>query len=303
MNAQNSTPSLEEFDGWYNIPDQYHDGIPVLRTQQTVPDFGFEELLSVYKAASKWFSKLIPARSGEPFDPLAESEFVPRGDPRDRTLDIDHVDFRHLSIEHLRRIQNEFLRDHPLWRVVLIADDPACSIVVYPDAIRFGNRPQGADQNAALRELATQALALREARQRPRRKYVVQLQRMLPAGVRAIGSQPFLVCGVLDNCEREYDRLTVALLLRGSDEDAYVMEGPDTADDQFLWRSSAYGVNERGAMISTISIPETAVFCLTPWLPPADYRGQLSIVERKTGTRHIYELRDQDIIRTIGVTQ
>lgn len=55
-----------------------------------------------------------------------------------------------------------------------------------------------------------------------------------------------------------------------------------------------------GAIDSYIEIPETTPFCLVPWLPPADYRGPLTIVERATGKRHPYKLRSEDIIRMPG---
>ncbi len=294
----NSTPSVEEFAGWYNIPDQYEDGTPVLRTVDRPPDFGFDELLEVYRAAEEWFAQLVPASSDDPFDPLAETDFVPRSDPRDRTLDVDHVDFGRLNMTVLRRVQQEFLGRYPLWRVIFIADDPSCSIVIYPDAIRFGNRPVDVDPNEALRELVPRALALREARQRPRREHISHIQRLLPDAVRAIGDRPFLVCGVLDNYEGDDSRLTICLLIRGSDRDAVDLKGPAGADKYFLWRSSAFGVNADGAMISDIGVPETAAFCLVPWLPPADYRGPLTIVERATGKRHAYELKSENIIRT-----
>jgi hypothetical protein len=300
LSDSNPTPSVEEFAGWYNLPDQYEDGIPVLRTVDRLPAFGFDELLEVYKAAEEWFAHLVPASSNEPFDPLAETDFVPRSDPRDRTLDVDHVDFGALSMIMLHRVQQEFLGRYPLWRVIFVADDPSCSIVIYPNAIRFGNQPVDVDPDEALRGLVSRALALREARQRPRREHIAHMQRLLPHGVRAIGDRPFLVCGVLDNYEGDYSRLTICLLIRGSDRDAVDLVGPAGAGDDFLWRSSRFGVNVEGTMISHIGVPETAPFCLVPWLPPAEYRGPLTIVEQSTGKRHTYELKSEDIIRTTG---
>jgi hypothetical protein len=51
-------------------------------------------------------------------------------------------------------------------------------------------------------------------------------------------------------------------------------------------------------MICEGSVPETAAFCLVLWLPPADYRGPLTIVEQATGDRHTYELKSESIVRT-----
>ncbi|MGD9721837.1 MAG: hypothetical protein AB7O59_11045 [Pirellulales bacterium] len=292
-----ATPSLEEFEGWYNIAEERDDGLPVLRSIEPVPEFEHAEFFDLYLDTAKWFGQLASRPADAPFDPLDGPTFFVRSDADDRTLGVD-ADFRLLTVEMSRRIQNEFLGRYPLWRVVVVGEQPSCSIVIYPSAIRFGNRPAGVNPEIALSELVRQNLALRELRERPKRKYIAQLQRLLPGGVRAIGDAPFLVCGVLDNYEGDYDRLTVALLLRGSDGHTFVMEGPDRADNDLLWTCSAFGLDDRGAMISYISVPETAAFRLVPWLPPADYRGLLTILERETGARHTFELRDEDIIRT-----
>ena len=198
----------------------------------------------------------------------------------------------------LQRIQTEFLGRYPLWRVILIAEHPSCSIVIYPSAIRFGNRPVDVDPDEALRELVPRQLALREACERPRREHIAHIRRLLPDAVRAIGDRPFLVCGVLDNYGGDYSRLTICLLIRGSEGDAVDVEGPAGAGKDLLWTSSFFGVDGNGAMISYIDVPETAPFCLVLWLPPADYRGPLTIIERATGKRHTYELKSETIIRT-----
>ena len=160
---EDNRPSAEEFLGWYNIPDQYDDGLPILCSVEDVPPFDMDEAADVYFAADEWFPQLLPAAADAPVDPLAETEFVPRGYPGDRSLDIDHVDFARLSMAVLQRIQREFLGRYPLWRVFLIADEPTYTIVVYPDAIRFGNRPLGVDPDEALRACVEGAIAAQSA--------------------------------------------------------------------------------------------------------------------------------------------
>lgn len=292
-------PSIEEFPFGYNIPDQYGDRVPVWRSVDRVPEFGFPELWEVYQAAKKWFAEAVPAppRSAS-FDPLAEDMFVPRDETDDRTLSIDNVDFSRLNSRLLRRIQDEFLGRYPLWRVHLVGEDPSTGIVIYPTVIRFGNRPADVDPDEALRELVPHALALREARVRPRREQADYLRRRLPDAVRAIGDWPFLIFGVLDHSDGNYSRLTVCLLIRGADRDAIVVDAPAGCGDDFLWRASPVGVNAEGIMICHGPLPESTPYCLVLWLPPANYRGPLSIVERESGKRHTYELKSENITRT-----
>jgi hypothetical protein len=293
----NLTPSVEEFVGWYNLEADRDDGFPVLRSVESVPAFEHAEFFSLHFEAAKWFSRLVEARANVPFDPLLDPPFFVRSDADDRTLDVD-ADFRYLNISLLRRIQTEFLGRHPLWRVILVGEHPSCSVVIYPSAIRFGNRPVDADPDEALRELVPQNLALKEERERPRRQHIALIQRLLPDGVRTIGDRPFLVCGVLDNYEGDYSRLTICLLIRGSNTDAVDVQGPSEAPKDFMWTSSAFGVNAEGAIISHIEVPENSPFCLVPWLPPADYRGSLAIVEQATNTSYAYELKSESITQT-----
>ena len=229
----NLTPSVEEFVGWYNIQGDYGDGHPVLRSVEPMPDFEHAEFFHLYPKAEKWFSQLVTARPNVPFDPLLAPPFFVRSDADDRTLDVD-ADFSYLTVPLLRRIQKEFLGRYPLWRVILIAEHPSCSIVIYPTAIRFGNRPVDVDPDEALRELVPRQFALREARERPRRVQITYLRRQLPDAVRAIGDRPYLVFSVLDNYMGDYSRLTVCLLVRGTDRDAVDLEGPAGTGKEFL---------------------------------------------------------------------
>jgi hypothetical protein len=293
----NLTPSLEEFTGWYNIQGDYGDGHPVLRSADPMPEFEHAEFFHLYPKAAKWFDQLVTARPNVPFDPLLDPPFFVRSDADDRTLDVD-ADFSYLSVPLLRRIQKEFLGRYPLWRVILIAEHPSRSIVIYPNAIRFGNQPADVDPGKALRELVPEELALRAAAERPRREHISQIQRLLPDAVQAIGQRPFLVGGVLDNYEGDCSRLTICLLIRGADDDAIGVDGPPGSPNSFLSYSSAFGVDAKGAIISYIHVPKTATFCLVPWLPPADYRGPLTLIERATGKRHTYELKSEDITHT-----
>jgi len=290
-------PSVEEFAGWYNLGYERDDGLPVLQSGDRVPEFEHAEFFDLYIAENRWFEQLAPTPGQKPFDPLADSPFFLRSSADDRTLAVD-ADLDYLSVDLVRRIQQELLSRYPLWRVVLGLEHPSCGIVIYPNAIRYGNLPLGVDPYEALRKLMPRAAALREKRLRPLRAQLAFLQQQLPGAVKAIGHRPFLIAGVLDNCVGDYRRLALFILIRGADDDAVDVEGPAGTNNDFLWTSSAFGVNAEGTIISHIEVPESAPFCVGVWLPPADYRGPLSVVERASGKRHSYEVKSADIIRT-----
>ena len=119
-------PSLDEFQGWYNLGYKRPDGLPVLHSQKRVPEFEHAEFFELYVAENQWFEQLVPTSALKPFDPLAEPPIFVKSDADDRTLDVcPNVDY--LTVELIRRIQKEFLGKYPLWRVVLAVDDPACA--------------------------------------------------------------------------------------------------------------------------------------------------------------------------------
>ena len=295
--AEKRHPSAEEFNGRYNLGYTRPDGQPVLQSQKQVPEFEHAEFLDLYIAENPWFEQLVPASALKPFDPIADPPMFVVSDADDRTLTIC-ADFDYLTVDLLRRIQQEFLGRHPLWRVIVAADHPSCTIVIYPDAIRFGNSPVGVEPEPALRELVSRAVALREARQRPERDQLAFLRQRLPDALRTIGSRQFFVAGVLDNNKGDYNWLSIFLLIRGADHRAIAIEGPAEVDNDFLWTGGAFGVDSHGTIISDSSIPESASSCIALWYPRADYRGPLTIVEQETGRRHPYELKSENITPT-----
>jgi hypothetical protein len=292
--GSNRYPSIDEFNGFYNIPDQYDNIGLVLRSDDDLPEFGFPELWKVYSAAVKWFAKAFPLPQPQPaFVPVHEEIFLPVCESDDRHLLIEHVDYDRLTVRLLLRMQEEFLGRFPLWRFQLQGWDAESNILVYPTAIRFGNQPVETDPEEALRTLVPHGRALRDAWLRPQRALVAFLRQQLPGAVRAIGDRPFLIVGVLDNFAGNYSRLTICLLMRGADRSAVDMEGPAGSDDEFLSTADTYYVNAEGTLVC--DSPEEPAFCVRLWLPPADYRGPLTLIEAATGRRHIYELKSEAI--------
>jgi hypothetical protein len=288
-------PSVDEFRGWYNLGYDREDGWPVLNSSEPMLPFESCEVHHFYIAECGWFDELVPAAARLPFDPLDDPPIFLRGDADDRTVAVD-ADFRYVTLDLVQRIQKDFLKRHPLRRVILIAEESTASIVIYPRAVRFGNWPLDADAEEALRAVARRAIAAREKRLRPARVQLAHLESRLPDAVQAIGEEPFQVVCVLDCNRRDYSRLTIFILVRGPDDDIIDVDGPPGSDDSFLINGSAYGVDAQGRIISAIAVPESAPFCVCWRCPPADYRGPLTITNRETGVQYTYEVKSENII-------
>ncbi|HEY2894523.1 MAG TPA: hypothetical protein VGJ16_09935, partial [Pirellulales bacterium] len=252
----------------------------------------------LYLQERDWFEKeLVRDIETDASDPLAAPPIFVRSDADDRTLEL-HPDFRYLTVNILRRIQREFLKRQPLWRVMLIGDHRSCGIVVYPTVIRFGNLPRETDWHEGLGRVAAHAVALAEERMKPQRGEVAFLQELLPGVINRIGSQHFQLIGVRNPALLASSRLAVFVLFKGTSSDDYELDGPLGCSNDFLATSISYGVNAEGKIVSQINIPQTAAFHVRQCLPPADYRGPLAIVDERTGERHTIEIREDDIVRT-----
>ncbi|MGQ0636859.1 MAG: hypothetical protein ACT4QC_19805 [Planctomycetaceae bacterium] len=293
-------PSFAEFDGWYNPGCEYDDGVGVLQSRKRMQRFRLGEICGIYEAANRWFEKLVPKSQRRQFDPLEGPPYFPVFQADDRSLIVES-NGEYVTVDRLQRIQKELLGRYPLWRVFLYMEDRLNSVMIYPEAIRYANYPLDVDPDGALRKLVRRGAVLREKRERPRRAEISFLEQRLPGAIRAIGKRRFVVIGVLDNVLDKYPvlgrRLSVFVLVRGAKYYWLHAEGPPGVKDNFLACDSDYGVNAEGAVISYITVPKSAPFHVNVWLPPADFRGPLTISDRKTGERVIFEVKSKDIVR------
>ncbi|HEY4312185.1 MAG TPA: hypothetical protein VGN12_22245 [Pirellulales bacterium] len=292
LSEEQRFPSLEEFQGWYNLGYERPGGIPVLNSQEGVPEFEHGEFFHLYVAENPWFQKLVQQSQLKPFDPIADPPMFVHSSADDRTLEV-YPDFDYVTEDLIRRIQREFLGRHPFWRVVLVAYAPSCSIVIYPEVVRFGGLPLGVNPSDALRELLPRAITAQEAMLRPTRAQVEFLRQRLPHALDMIRNQPFVVVGVLQS--KTEDDVRLFLMLRGADDDCLEVHDPTDAFAGVLPSSGRFGIDENGTIISYISIPDSATFCIKIWHPPVDYRGPLTITNRKTGESYVYQLKSEDI--------
>jgi hypothetical protein len=252
-------------------------------------------MVAVSKETEKWFGQNLSAPQGAAdFDPLHQ-EFMVRPGTDDRTLLVDMPDFGLLNEGLLHRLQKEMLGKHPWWRIALVGENEATSVMVYPEVIRVGNRPATSNVDQALHELDSEVRTLRRKRLEPKRREIEYLRRKIPAAIQQIGNKPFQVIGISDEYQGDRSRMTIYLLLKGTDRDVISVEGPE--GPSHIWRSSAFGLDAKGKIMSNIGVPETAAFCIVPWLPPSDYRGPVTMVETETGAQHVYEIKSEDIAR------
>lgn len=286
-------PSAEEFLGYYNVPDDATDNTPVLRSAARVPDWSFDEMSAVCKETEQWFSQNLAASENTGrFDPVREALSV-RGGTDDRTLLVDIPDVRLLNEGLLHRLQMELLRKHSFWRIALVAEDAKTSVMVYPEVIRVGNRPATTNIDQALYEMDLEVRKLKQVRLDPKRRETEYLRRKIPEAIRQIGDKPFQVVGIIDEYHGDRSRGTIYLLLNGTDYNAISVEGPEGPDH--IWKGSAYGLSATGEIISESRIPETAAFCVVPWLPPSDYRGPVTLIEHAMGVQYVLEIKSESI--------
>ncbi len=297
LDDEKRRPSVEEFNGWYNIRHEYGDGLPILKTTDDIPDFESGEFYRLFLDEDEWFKQLVTAPAGVDYDPVDDPPIFVRNDADDRTLAID-AQFERLTPAILRRVQNEFLGRHPLWRVVFVAEVPSLSIVVYPDAIRFGNSSSEVDPERALHEIIQRQVELREKRLQPQRAQMAIIKRALPDAIQAIGNSPFCVACVIDNYLGDYRRLTMCVMAHGEHRYLFDVDNPPGTGSDFMQAVGHYDVNRDGKIIPEVPFQETPPFCFVLRLPPAEYRGPLTIRNSHTGASSVFELNSASIMRT-----
>jgi hypothetical protein len=284
-------PSAVEFAGSYNLSaEDAPEDTAALRTVEDLPPLSFDEIWEFRTEAVEWFAQSVPSRT----DPLEEELFV-RDGTRDRTLYVDVPDFGVLNSEMLHRLQVELLEKRSAWRVALVGESEATSILVYPQAIRVGREPITADVDAAIRGVNQELQQAREVRLGPRRRKLAHLKKLLPTLVRAIGTKPFQVAGVFDRSGSDHSRLGIYLFFPGNDSQAFYVRGPGGREQ--IWVGSAFAIDSQGTIISEIKIPNSTSYCLVPWLPPHGFQGTVKIIARATGEETPYEVKTADIIR------
>ncbi len=286
-------PSLDEFNGWYNLGYERPDGIRVLHSRKDVPEFEHGEFYHMYLEESAWFEQLLPESALKPYDPADDPPIFVRSDADDRTLEI-YPDFDYVTLDLIRRIQTEFLGRRAFWRVMLMAYNSACTIVIYPEAVRFGNLPLCVPPEEAIREILPGALKAQEALLSPSRPLVNFLRSRLPDAVREIGDRLCLVMGVLDNNAGDYDRLALLLLARGARRYSLRIKGTPRSRKGLISTGTSFNVDPDGRFIKDDRNSDPA-FKVTVWHPRADFRGPLTITDRETGESSVFELTSECI--------
>lgn len=290
---ENRYPS-EEFRCWYNLGYDRFDGFPVVHSRKRVPDFEHCEFWEFYPIAARWFEQLVPESDRKLLDPLALPPFYVISDADDRTLCVV-ADLDFVTHDTIRRIQTDFLKQYPLWRVFLCLADYCC-VVVYPDAVRYGNAPLDVDPDLGLAEVKRRGAALWEEHLRPARAQVAFLEERLPAVLQAMGSGSLAVIGVLDRYLRDRDQLAVFVLAPVSMYRSVIKSIPRFDEDKSSL-IDIFRVDPQGRLISQYLESETALHSVQCFLLPAEYRGPLKFVLEDTGESCEFVVDDASIAR------
>lgn len=286
---ESSYPSALDFSGYFNIQDSEADeDITVLRTKEDLPPFSFDEVRHVYHDAASWLCKVLAETRKADKPLLGEEDVFVRDTTDDRTLYVDIPDFAPWNRKLLLRFQHEVVGHHPNWRVALVGDDAATTIMVYPEVVRVGTSDIDSDMDESIKHVTAELAKLREARLGPKRRRLQYLQQELPKAVSRIASRPFETVAVIAKANSTRDRTGIYLLFPGNDRRAFTVEGAGGPDE--VWTGSAFAVDSSGQIVSEVAIPSDAAFCMVPWFLPQDYCGPIFIVDQATHIRHKYNL-------------
>ncbi|MBS0207910.1 MAG: hypothetical protein JSS27_03055 [Planctomycetes bacterium] len=294
-------PSAEEFNGYYNIRDEESPSqqYPILRSTTALPVWDELEFWDVYFAAEDWSRENSPAAPKPEIDHLASPGMWVRDWSSPRTLLVDIGDHSWLTPSLLKRLQADVVKKFPLWRFSLIGEASSNVIMVYPDAIRIGNRPADADWEEALREVAASEAILREERLHPQRAHYAFLERRLPSVVNEMGDRAFVLFDLIDVGIIDYSSLTLCFLVQGAEPDAdsyFTVRSPGEMAESEFSTCRGPAVSADGKMLWNFPLDQTPAFYLNRWFLPREFRGLVTIQADATGDEFEYEVKTENIV-------
>ncbi|MGD9648022.1 MAG: hypothetical protein AB7U73_20080 [Pirellulales bacterium] len=299
-----SCPSIVEFQGYYNrrleeffddepTDAQLANAPPLLNVADPLPPWTFEEFWTTRSKLADYLQRVVPYRPAPPLpDQAGPLPFI-IDDTDDRTLRIEVPAFELFDVPLLRRIQQEFVQQHPLWRLVFFEASDETTIVVYPQAIRIAGAPLGADLPAELRKLTARARQLVNQRERTAWRQLAQARQGVAAGVMSLQHNRIALVAVVFGGFRQDPRwLTIYLLIHSSDALRLAAKAPVE-----IQGSGSYSVDAAGNILSQYGELESFPYALASFQVPSDFRGIFEAYLRDTDAKLTIDLSAVEISR------
>lgn len=281
-------PSYLEHRGMYNVnPEEYphfkqelKDTIWCIRSIRSLPLLTWSEFREICSATYQALVRYgrLPGMSEE--EAKIFYRFCVGDELMDRTVRVELPRFEVLTPEFVEALRRDVLATRPLWRIFIVAESPETVVIIYPSAVRLGTVPIDGDWKAALPDLVSKVLELREERYGPQRRQREYLRSIIPSLVRKIrDNRPQLVAAFDNHYLGDKGEVSIWLLYPGENEwfDIEIKEPKDTSVGEEI-AVKADGTFDDYYVFDPDRQP---AFWLAQKVLPSDFKGSQLVLEKR----------------------
>jgi hypothetical protein len=218
----------------------------------------------------------------------------------DRTLRVELPEARVLNATLIGRFQQEVLAKRPLWRIMIIGETLATTIMVYPNGVWFEGVSRLDNWCTELPGLVKRLLAITDKSEGPKRRQLNYLRWKIQRDLKVFTGKPFDIVSTFDNYCGNSARWSMWVICPSEESwfEIRVTEPDNVASSvTFAVRSDGFFGPEFDA--------EHPAYWLSEWVLPAGYRSTLSVekirVKRVIEKRWTIALDPSSIVRDVDL--
>jgi hypothetical protein len=298
LSMVNPFPSYLEHRGMYNInpedylgeePDNSIDTSWCVQSVKPLPPLTWSEFQKVSSAIYRALEQhgRLPGMSEQ--EAKVFYRYCVGDELTDRTARVELPRFEVLTPALIEALQRNVLSTYPLWRIFIVAESPETVVIIYPTAVRLGTVPIDGNWKAALPEIVSKVLEIRQEREGPQQRQREYLRSRIPSLVRELrDNRPQLVAAFDNHYLGDKGDVSVWLLYPGEDEwfDISIVEPKNIAVGEKI-AVKADGMFDDYYVFDPDRQP---AFRLEQWVLPPDFKGNKLVLE-KTRPGRVVEAR------------
>jgi len=282
-------PSFLEYRGYYNVnPEEhrtetydpredahnYHQSVAKL--PELTPNEHNDVADTVYACLEKYGVPDVPPEGLRRFYRYAVQDNI-----GDRTIRLSLPHSGVLSLELVKRLQAEALKDHPLWRILIGAHRDEDVVLVYPNVIRVGSPADEKDLAAAISGVSRREVAAVDAREGPHRRQIEHFRAKAQASA-PLPPKSYVILGVYDNFKGDFSETSIWFMHNGE-----LLHSVSLEPEDVISMGDNFTADAAGRFSPTLE-----------WDPNAPYRIEQQLIPKKDLDMDLFIFNEMDGTRT-----
>lgn len=220
-------PSLIDHQGAYNIsPEDYYGNEfdpavirpgDFIQNSPNLPVLKWSEIIEIKNGVIAFLVENGRFQGLRREDAARFYQFAPN-DPSDRTLRVELENWSVLTDQFVLKMQQGILKNHPLWRILIIGAAPETCILIYPEAIRIGATTEMGNWKAALKNAKEKEAHIVYEREQFQIRQFEFCQKELFKEPKNLLPGIFKILGFFDNYNGNFNEKSIWILTSGGRE-------------------------------------------------------------------------------------